>query len=81
MKVRNSSLQHQPLNLEDFFSKMTFTTLLEDFSDKENHMYRAQHEHQFTGDASEKVQISLSDAFNKIWNAPEDSGFIQKIIS
>lgn len=68
--MRNSGNQHQPLNLEDFFSRMTFTTLLEDFSDKENHMYRAQHNHQFSMNIADKVQISLSEAFDRIWNAP-----------
>jgi hypothetical protein len=60
---------------------MTFTTLLEDFSDKENHMFRSQHDHQFIDMSVVKTPISLSEAFDKIWNAPEDSGFIRKILN
>jgi hypothetical protein len=78
MKVRSN----QQLNLEDFFSRLTFTTLIEDFSDKENHMFRAQHAHQFTaGPITGAVRVSICEAFDKIWNAPEDSEFIERVCS
>lgn len=82
MKVRSN----QQLNLEDFFSRLTFTTLIEDFSDKENHMFRAQHTHQFptgavVGPMTGAVRVSICEAFDKIWNAPEDSAFIERVCS
>lgn len=82
MKVRSN----QQLNLEDFFSRLTFSTLIDDFSDKENHMFRAQDAHQFptssaAGPMSGAVQVSICEAFDKIWNAPEDSAFIGRVCS
>lgn len=57
MKVKGN---HQ-LNLEDFFSRLTFSTLIEDFSDKENNMFMAQHQHQFAPPTtSNKMQVSIS---------------------
>ncbi len=76
MKVRSN----QQLNLEDFFSRLTFSTLIEDFSDKENHMYMAQHAHQFAETNAAAVRVSLCEAFDKIWNAPEDSIFIGRLL-